>query len=1643
MSRREWVQKYRLAGTLPFPGGYARYLQTMGVLPGPVYASSGSQAAQVLLSGVPGRSANSSSDRDFEGIRTVVLPFSGSDLPSHLRDARHFAVSASSINIVYNRFGAYNPKGKVFVLEEDLERVETGSRTFENKDGDRLGPFFNAGHDPIFLGSGKNEPLYLKNPATGAFIDRNGDGVTDETKRVPVLTSEPLVIRANVGDTVVIDFTNRLTVPGGEDGTDHRANLTLHGVPYDFHALNGTEESAPFPHPNASNYHLRYILTIGANPESEGTYYFHSQPVLPSDTAHGLRRTRTQIAHGLFGALIVEPKGSIYYDTEAFEISDDDGFGDYRIAEESYKTIRSGWGAIIDNKDPDIPAYREYVIFFHDDLGGKVEGLIEVDPRALNYRTEPFADILEREIADTRPRLEGKRPFAVNDHSMAYSAYTYGDSSTPHPRFYVGDPMRYRIVHGGTGDQFHVFHHHAHRWRFQNGVTETGAPKEKANLTRPSKLGLPEFAAQPDLTESISTRVDSQTLGPAETFDVFMEGGAGGVQRTVGDVLFHCHIIDHVVRGMWTYARIFNTLQTRTSFRPGLAPLPDRLSAGFRPPQAVDSITLAQLVESGQGPIPVTGAFAGRRLEEIENELYPFIDSQLPRRGDPDLEELDSRSPVSANSLINRADLWPWDALDLSEGRLYLGEPSAAGADSLPHSLVDFGLGFPTVGEGVGANRMDFVEVDGEREELEAPRLLFNPIDGRLAYPFLLPHAGRRPPFAPKHRLSPPNSTDEQWLLQEDAKVQGTAYLGPTFGRNDPGRVGPQLEPLGVPFGSGLAPEEADSEPSKVRHYDIVAVELPINYSTHNGARISGSFGTLPDQPDSPDPPGPVPGPRLVEIIGGPNTDAWQIRIDGIGQNTDEIAVLPGDTIIWKVEANIHGLVFANRTTAESILLFDQTVGESLDDLPNFGNFGAEAFGTGGFPAPTILARASVKSDPLGTPQRIVDFTCRVHGPAGMNARLVVLDTTEPDAETSFEFFAIASDTENWHLRVDGVPQEPAVNPTDSVIRPGDSISWKVEGGFHGLVFSDRATTESILDFDPAVGQPLEDDPNFGGFGTGAFGTTGFGPGTLLASAIVKVGISESESIDFLCKVHGGDGVQMRGRLALSPPPRAPEPDFIDPRGQIFVLRDDAKDIFAGRKRAEPLVIRANTGDVVDITLTSALVDTTENEFLSKVGMHTHLVQYDVQSSDGAVAGLNYETSIRPSLRWDRNEERFIPIDEAQTHDEQVHYRWWCDVELGTVYWHDHSLLKDSLPHGLFAATIVEPRDSTYHDPQTGSQLYIRNSEDIISRTSSRNGLALADIRIGVNGGGKSSFREVVPLFNDGRRNRKSINLRSEPLVRREKPLKARTTPFDVRWDRAGRPQILGGNEMRFSSILHGDPVTPIWRAFEGDPIRIRVEGSGPDEIHTLNLHGHRWRYEHNNPNSTFRDFVLAGVSEAFSFTTDPMVRAPEGDYLYSDPSEDDLIERGKWGLLRIQPETDTTDADSRANGTIRIFIDAPSNVNVSKGHLFTSASGVRFLTRETTSVDSETIENNVARRFDPPALFFEIPLVAEIRGDQGNIPANMLFATELDGIEFETEDGDEPTILEMASKERFVGGLTPLQDLQSTDITQTATSGK
>ena len=131
-------------------------------------------------------------------------------------------------------------------------------------------------------------------------------------------------------------------------------------------------------------------------------------------------------------------------------------------------------------------------------------------------------------------------------------------------------------------------------------------------------------------------------------------------------------------------------------------------------------------------------------------------------------------------------------------------------------------------------------------------------------------------------------------------------------------------------------------------------------------------------------------------------------------------------------------------------------------------------------------------------------------------------------------FFGISADITNWHLSIDGVNQA-STNPQNLGVGPGDVITWRAESNaFHGVVFADRVTTEAILDFDQNVGQPLNDDPNFDGFGAGAFGTNGFSGPIILARATVRPGAAPNDpAIDFLCKVHGGNGVNMRGHLTI------------------------------------------------------------------------------------------------------------------------------------------------------------------------------------------------------------------------------------------------------------------------------------------------------------------------------------------------------------------------------------------------------------------------------------------------------------------------------------------------------------------------------
>lgn len=1541
LSYSEWIQQYSQIGTVPLPGEYQRYLAS-------------SLDATVAHSNA--LAVESTDEPKLQHISVIVESLADVATPSppeNTDKSKHFEISAISVDIVYNRFGGHDPRGMIYVLEEDRERVLAGSS------------YFNAGHDPLFFGCGKHDPLPLKDPVTGTFKHRRDEnGVSTP---VNALTVEPLIIRANVGDTIVIDFKNlldpSLVVNDAQTNDDVLANLHIRGAAYSYEDSAKNEKSVV-----KTNGRLRYTVKIPDDAQAQGTYYFHSRPIVEAEdevspgVQDGINRMISQVAHGLFGALIVEPKGSRYFDCEYYKIREVPevggkelepnqmiGYGEedfhpskYEVlpeADHGYREIKSGWGAIIVPGDG-TPPFREYAILFHDNLSGVMDGMVERDPKAINYRTEPFQDLFNLGVEGTRPRTFGTQPFASNDRSMAYSAYTYGDSSTPHPRFYVGDRMCYRVVHAGMGDQFHVFHHHTHRWRFQPRVTEKGVA---ANETTTSKFGKgfekkdeatgkPLGEGQPDANLSTSTRVDSQTLGPAETFDVFMEGGAGGVQRSVGDVLLHCHIINHVTQGMWTYCRIYNTLQLPTSYfagdatQPGLAPLPSTPV----PPIAVDWWTLRDGLglppssPRAHAVKPVTGPLAVPEQDPLGNTdqdlevIGKLIASQLPQSGLPIFDEKgDGKSDVA---FINRADRWSWSAFpepkevdspttaNMKEMQ-YLGEAY----DLQGHGFVHFGIGFPTVKEGAGArdprdaaiighfasriqndtvtnlvrklgaevimvNEPDgtvnqAATADATRKALlsksQFPLLKFNPVDGRLAYPHMKPYAGRRPPFAPKKRLVK-NGTS--FTIVRDPLVQGTPFLGPTVGNE--GRMA-----------------NSDGTPSETN---------PIV-----GTRTGG--GLVPEQQD-----------RSGEVL----------KPNGSVKHYDIVAIeLPID---YSTHTGYH------------------------TSLADFGN------------AATPLA-----------PKKDETFVFEGKGVSWIGIR------------------------------------NGAILQSELWVAPGSTIQWEIPdpGQEHGVVFLNGPLARQLFENSDDFGR-LVPQPRFASDGDDPIGVDPV-KATNANQSILQLKLKEAgdikvplEPIEFICNVHG---VVMKGAIVFEP--ASPE---VDKHGRIFALRDDVPDIMSGKKPAEPLVIRANAGDVVDITLTSALLDLKENRFYSKTGIHTHLVQYDVQGSDGAVGGLNYETSIRPSLRWDANTKQLVPIPIAVAHEEQVHYRWYCDTDLGTVYFHDHSLLKDNLPHGLFGANVVEPEGSRYVDPTTGRDLYAKNLGRITSSRSD-NGLVVADIVRGDDAPPTNTdFREFVPLFNDVR---DSISLRRSPITDRIMG----GTHGKVRVDDPSNPddnfqKYLWG----YNSFVHGDPVTRVWRAYEGDPFRIRTEGGGTHEVHSLRVDGHRFSFERGNPLSTTRDFGIIGVSEGFTFNSQASPTA--GDFLYGGTGENDLISRGKWGLLRVLEQTpETISGRASSEGFLVMILDRAASVTIPREHRFIAANGEEFEAVEETYVSMSHDEfvrdadgnrkslfehhrfkgSTFIREDNPPEHVWVLGVkVRPVRAtDRSNLPASTPFATDLRAI--------------------------------------------
>ncbi len=408
--------------------------------------------------------------------------------------------------------------------------------------------------------------------------------------------------------------------------------------------------------------------------------------------SHGAR-ARYLVSHGLFGAVIVEGAGAEYFDNRSGAPLCEEQDGEL--------ACRNSWDAMI-SPGGDGADFREFTLFYHE-IGNARFAAVDkdglalpiIDPVVNSYKPNGRAINYRSESFFRRMgEIEDQVGFYQEfkaDEAEAYSSYTFGDPATPVPQSYIGDPTKIRLVHGGS-ETLHVPHLHGGGIQWQR---QQDVGKDSAKDYTRIDAGLKKIFE----SSMPSSGNDSQTIGPSETYEIEIGCGSGGCQQTAGDFLFHCHVASHYISGMWHLWRVYNTLQDeggKTDQLAVVAELPDRAGA-YAPAVTSDALIGSQV------------AFAGTTIAVTEDNLENVVEAQLPPRGVPAHEQ--------------DAAVMDWD----KRGNLYLNAPETKYAWP-NYTPADAGSRSP---------------------------LLFAAVTGKLAFPFMQPNLGHRPPFAPYHGPAP------------------------------------------------------------------------------------------------------------------------------------------------------------------------------------------------------------------------------------------------------------------------------------------------------------------------------------------------------------------------------------------------------------------------------------------------------------------------------------------------------------------------------------------------------------------------------------------------------------------------------------------------------------------------------------------------------------------------------------------------------------------------------------------------------------------------------------------------------------------------------------------------------------------------
>ena len=167
-----------------------------------------------------------------------------------------------------------------------------------------------------------------------------------------------------------------------------------------------------------------------------------------------------------------------------------------------------------------------------------------------------------------------------------------------------------------------------------------------------------------------------------------------------------------------------------------------------------------------------------------------------------------------------------------------------------------------------------------------------------------------------------------------------------------------------------------------------------------------------------------------------------------------------------------------------------------------------------------------------------------------------------------------------------------------------------------------------------------------------------------------------------------------------------------------------------------------------------------------------------------------------------------------------------------------------------------------------------------------------------------------------------SVNYRNEPVALR---VRNPSTNTQAAGDAGDLSHVYRSDVLRSDTRLNsqptfypaltpdieaGDPFTPLLRAYENDPVQIRILVGAHEEGHNFQVNGIKWKFEPGTPddpasvnNSGYRNNQMMGISEHYEFVVPRLPRKYDGksaDYLYSPGRSVDDQWNGLWGLMRV-----------------------------------------------------------------------------------------------------------------------------------------------